>query len=150
MTELQDAPTLGRAAEIRSDDDDDRRALAVFTLGTHDDLSHEQHVRAARLYLQQLSLGAAIDRYTDDLRRYTTAHGANDKFHFTITVAFLLVIRARLATAPEHETFAAFIARNPDLRSARCLDSVYTKETLASPLARRDFVFPDRATRASA
>ena len=138
-----------RTIEICSDDADDRLALAAFALRENGGLSHEAHVRVARLYVQQLSLGSAIDRFTDELRRYTAAHGASEKFHFTISVAFLLVIRARLATAPEHETFAAFIARNPDLRSARCLDSFYTKEALASSLARTDFVFPDRATRAS-
>jgi hypothetical protein len=135
---------LWRPRAITADDDDDRRALAVFTLRSAGELPHEMHVRVARLYLQQLPLGIAIERFSADLRRFAAAHGAAGKFHHTITVAFLLVIRARLAGAPENETFAAFMARNPDLASVRCLDAFYTKDALGSALARTDFVFPDR------
>jgi hypothetical protein len=122
----------------------DREALAIFTLRSPGEFTHLAHVRVARLYLQQLPLGEAIECFSADLRRYAKAQGAAAKFHQTVTVAFVLLIRARLAQAPEGESFEAFLARNPDLGGSQCLKAFYSEAALASPLAKRDFVFPDR------
>jgi hypothetical protein len=129
---------------IRARDPKDAAALAVFQLRSGGAFPHESHVRVARLYLQQLALPEALDRYIADLRRYAAAKGATSKYHETITVAFLLLIRARLADAPAEEDFEAFLARNPDLASKSCLNTFYSDAALASATARRDFIFPDR------
>jgi hypothetical protein len=131
-------------APIRASDPADAAALAVFQLRAAGPFPHLSHLRAARLYLRQLALPAALERYIADLRRYAAAKGAASKYHETITVAFLLLIRARLADAAPEETFDAFLARNPDLASPACLKTFYTDEALSSPTARRAFLFPDR------
>ena len=126
-------------------DPEDARALRVFQLRGPGDFPHRAHLRVARLYLSQLPLGEAIERFGADLRRFARAKGAATKYHQTITVAFLLLMRARLAgSPPAGESFDAFLARNPDLASAGCLKAFYSEAALASDLARRDFLFPDR------
>jgi len=131
---------------VQPRDPDDATALRTFLGRGGGDFSHLAHLRVARLYVQELALGDAIDRFAADLRRYTRRHGASSKYNTTITVAFLLLIRARLADGPPGESFAGFLVRNPDLRTVACLRAFYAEGTLASPTARRDFVFPDRVS----
>jgi hypothetical protein len=139
--------TLGavrRGRAVQALDPADRRALDTLHLRTDGPFPHVSHLRVARLYLGQLPLGDALAALVADLRRFARHKGAEQKYHHTITVAFLLLIRARLARAPVDESFEAFLARNPDLASAGCLDRFYSRATLDSPAARADFVFPDR------
>ena len=131
-------------ASIRAGDPADAAALAVFQLSAAGPFPHLSHLRTARLYLRQLPLPEALERYIADLRRFAAAKGAASKYHETITVAFLLLIRARLADASPDESFDAFLARNPDLGSPACLKTFYTDEALSSPTARLHFLFPDR------
>jgi hypothetical protein len=127
----------------------DDAALRVFTLRAPGEFPHLAHLRVARLYLQQMSLGEALDRYIADLKRFAAARGAAEKYHHTITVAFLLLVHARLAGAPDDESFEDFLARHPDLASPTCLRAVYSDAALASPAARRAFLFPTTGLRRS-
>ncbi|HYV46494.1 MAG TPA: hypothetical protein VFA20_16630 [Myxococcaceae bacterium] len=129
---------------VKAVDVEDARALKVFQLRGPGEFPHRSHLRVARLYLLQLPLGEAIERFSADIRRFARAKGAATKYHHTITVAFLLLMRARLAGAPAGETFDGFLARNPDLASSGCLKAFYSEAALASELARKDFLFPDR------
>ena len=129
---------------IRARDPADASALAILQLRADGAFPHASHLRTARLYLRQLSLPEALDRYVADLRRFAAAKGAASKYHETVTVAFLLLVRARLADAPADEEFDTFLIRNPDLASPGCLKRFYSDAALASPTARRTFLFPDR------
>src|SRR5205085_90924 len=78
-------------------------------------------------------------------RRYNAAVGSAG-YHETLTVAFTLLIRSRLATAEIRDGFPAFRARNRDLFDGRAelFNRHYDPTTLASAEARRWFVEPDR------
>src|SRR5262249_34307385 len=69
-------------------------------------------------------------------------------YHETITWAYLLLIRERMERQGEgaNASFEAFARANPDLMTWKpsVLAAYYRDETLASPLARRTFVMPDR------
>lgn len=134
---------------VKAGGGEDAQALRVFQLRGPGEFPHRSHLRVARLYLVQLPLGEAIERFGADLRRFARAKGAATKYHHTITVAFLLLMRARLAGAPAGETFDGFLARNPDLASSGCLKAFYSEAALASELAKKDFLFPDRVASAS-
>jgi hypothetical protein len=107
---------------------------------------HRDHVRLAWLYLHRAPPLAALTRFTTGLQRFAHANGHDGLYHETITWAYLFLIRQRLAAAPEGETWEEFAARNPDLLTWRpsILDAYYREETLASELAKRVFVLPDR------
>jgi hypothetical protein len=118
-------------------------ACALPNEGFH----HRDHVRLAWLYLQEMSPAAALVRFTEGLQRFATAHGKPGLYHETITWAYLLLIRERMARAADGntaETFEAFAAANPDLLTWKpsILTSYYSAETLGSELARRVFVMP--------
>ncbi|MFN7975928.1 MAG: hypothetical protein U0166_26935 [Acidobacteriota bacterium] len=129
----------------------DQRLLASFEGGTlpPDAMTHAMHVHLAWLSLRERPLLTTLPRFSDALRRFAAGLGAAEKYHETITWAFLLLIHERIARAPE-AAWDDFAAANPDLFARGCLERYYRPETLASPLARRVFLLPDRLDQALA
>ena len=107
--------------------------------------THEGHVYLAWLYLQQYPLTEAIERFSAALRRLTLKLGVPGKYHETITWFFMLIIAAR-RSGESAQDWAGFYAGNADLfsRDNNVLQRYYSKETLASDEARKQFMLPDR------
>ena len=118
--------------------------LAAFQAGTLEEFPHRAHVHVAWLYLRGDTPLRAIERFSVDLRRFAQAKGRPRLYHETLTFAFLFLIHERMAG--EDEDFGGFQERNPDLFlwNPSALDRYYRKETLASEIARRKFLLPDR------
>jgi hypothetical protein len=106
---------------------------------------HAQHVRCAWLFVQRHGMPGALEAFPVALRRFADAKGATRLYHETITWAFLLVIHERQQRL-QAPNWPAFAEANADLLAWKpsVLDRLYTAETLASDLARRAFVMPDR------
>jgi hypothetical protein len=107
---------------------------------------HSDHVRMAFLYLRRYPPLEAIQRFSASLVRFAAAKGKPDLYHETITWAFLLLIRERLARTGWQQTWTEFAAGNTDLLSWKdnILKKYYRGETLSSDLARSTFLFPDK------
>jgi hypothetical protein len=119
-------------------DDDFLAALESCRLPP-EQFGHRDHVRAAFLYLERLSFGAAIDRMRNSLRRYTTHLGSSSKYHETVTVAFMSLVNAH-RQAGGYGDWSEFEALNPELFDVTLLGRYYAPETLASARARQSFV----------
>jgi hypothetical protein len=106
---------------------------------------HADHVKMAFLYLQKFTPLEALARFSAGLARFATANGKPDRYNETVTWAFLLLIRERIARAASTPTWAEFSAANPDLLrwDDNILKKYYRPETLTSELAKRIFLFPD-------
>ena len=133
MTERPDR----RDAEFLAALEDGSLAAAAF--------DHAAHVRAGYLYLRRDGFAGGIAAFRHSLRRFAARHGAADKYHETITVAFLALIHQRMAAALPAEDWPAFAARNPELFEPGLLQRYYRPETLASAQARAVFVLESRA-----
>jgi hypothetical protein len=98
------------------------------------------------LYLQKYAPLEALERFSSNLARFAAAHGKPNLYHETITWAFLLLIRERIARAESPQTWEEFSAANADLLrwDDNILKKYYRPETLASALARSVFLFPDK------
>jgi len=122
----------------------DALLLAGFEAGTLAEFPHREHIHVAWLYLRRDAPLRAIERFSEHLRRFALAKGKPGLYHETLTLAFLFLIHERMGA--EGEDFDGFKTRNPDLFSwsPSVLDRYYRKETLASGLARRKFLLPDR------
>ena len=109
-----------------------------------DQFHHEQHVRVAWLFVRTHGMPAALGEFTVAIKRFAEAKDAHGLYHETITWAFLLIIAERVARKPA-DTWDAFAADNVDLLSWKpsVLERYYSKELLASALARTTFVMPD-------
>jgi hypothetical protein len=107
---------------------------------------HAEHVKMAFLYLQKFAPLEALDRFSSNLARFAAAHGKPGLYNETITWAFLLIIRERIARANSPQTWAEFSSANADLLrwDDNILKKYYRAETLSSELAKRIFLFPDK------
>jgi hypothetical protein len=105
---------------------------------------HGEHVRVAWVYLRRESMPAALERFRTGLRRFAAAHGKPERYHETITTAYVLLIHERMMRRPVL-TWEEFAAAHDDLLawSPSILERYYRPETLGSERARREFVAPD-------
>ena len=100
----------------------------------------------AFLYVLKFAPLEALARFSADLTRFAAAHGKPNLYNETITWAFLLLIRERLARGKSGQTWAEFAASNADLLrwDENILKKYYRPETLTSELAKSVFLFPDK------
>jgi hypothetical protein len=106
---------------------------------------HPEHVRLAFAYLSEYPAIEALQRFSVALRRYAAVRGKPDRYHETITYAYLFIIRERMARTRRLD-WDAFMEANPDLLEWKpgILDRYYRQSTLQSDLAREVFLFPDK------
>jgi hypothetical protein len=109
-----------------------------------DRFRHRDHVRLAWLYLRELPPAEALVRFTGGLRRYAASLGHAGKYHETITWAFIALINERMERAGRDLPFERFEESCPELFDPALLRRYYAEGTLASDLARRVFLLPDR------
>ena len=109
------------------------------------DFHHTDHIRLAWIYLSEHPLLEAIARFTTSLRRFAAHHGVPQKYHETITWAYLLLIHERMQRDRAPRDWDGFREANADLFAWRpsILQRYYAPATLTSDLARRIFVLPD-------
>lgn len=105
--------------------------------------THRDHVRMGFELARRAPFTEAADRFARALRAMTIRAGAPEKYHDTITVAFMALIAERLGGADED--FEAFAAANPDLFDRGVLKRWYGDGRLDTPQARRAFVLPTPA-----
>jgi hypothetical protein len=105
---------------------------------------HQQHVQVAWRFVQKYGMPNALAEFSTAIKRFADAKGATGLYHETITWAFLLLIAERQARAPAG-TWEQFEAANPDLLvwKPSILERYYSRELLASELAKRTFLMPD-------
>ena len=111
----------------------------------NDSFHHTDHVRMAFLYLQKYTPLEALGRFATALTRFAGANGKPHLYNETVTWAFVLLIRERIARSNSPVTWAEFSEINGDLLrwTNNILNKYYRPETLASELAKRVFLFPD-------
>jgi len=131
---------------------DDQFVAAFESCTIHnEDFHHADHVRLGFLYMCRFSGVEGMRRFCEALKRFASASGKPGLYHETITWAFLLLIRERVARSYDHNgkmpTWDEFAGNNKDLLMGkdRVLKEYYVAETLASEFARKTFVLPDRS-----
>ena len=126
-------------------DDDFIAALENCTLPA-DQFHHAEHLHAAWIYLRRFPATEAIARFSETLRRYAASLGKAERYHETITWAYLLLVNERVRAGSSEATWEEFAAGHQDLFDWRepILRKYYRQQTLDSELARAVFVMPDR------
>jgi hypothetical protein len=106
---------------------------------------HRDHLLVGWTYLRGLSFADAGARFSANLRRFANSHGAETKYHETITWAYLALLAERMHESPGL-SFEALLTKNQDLldHESGALVARYDAATLASPAARVVFVLPRR------
>jgi hypothetical protein len=129
-------------ANERLKDDDFIRG---FEAGTLEAFPHADHVRMTILYLTRYGRDAALERVASGILRFATLKGAPEKFHVTVTRAWVELIEAARRTHPDARDAAALVAACPLLLDKHALLRYYSRERLESPTARTEWIPPDVA-----
>jgi hypothetical protein len=125
----------------------DADIVSAFENGTLDParFNHRLHLSLAWTYLQRDGFPEGALHFRRHLKAYVAAVGAQDKYHETITWAYLTLLNEEMSlrSAPG-ESFDSMIARRPDLLDHRngAIARSYSKAQLDVPDARRVFLLP--------
>jgi hypothetical protein len=130
-------------------DNHDDELLRQFEAGSLplDRFRHRVHIQIAFSYLRAFPVLDVLRRFPEALKRFAAAHGKTGLYHETITWAYILLIHERMQRAGQPLTWEEFASANPDLLTwtDSILKKYYRDETLSSDLARKVFLFPDKA-----
>jgi hypothetical protein len=124
---------------------DDEAFLAAFERGTIPARAfrHRHHLRMAWLYLRGGDAGSAVERACTGVRRLAVAHGVPQKYHHTITRAWMEIVAHHVRRTPLVDTFDDLLATAPQLLDKQLLNRHYSSAVLASRPARSGWVEPD-------
>jgi len=125
----------------------DAEFLRAFEETTLEPFHHRDHLRVTFLYLRQFGETETRRRLGPAILRYAAARNGAEKYHETITIAWVCLVAAASAGAAD---FEAVLAAHPRLLDKNLLDRYYSPGVLQSTAARRHWVEPDRATLQSA
>lgn len=106
------------------------------------DFGHAAHVRAAYLYLRPGDFATALTRIRTAIRMHASRLGKADRYHETITVAYLALIQQHICQRGDGGGWPGFARQNPELLRPDLLLHFYPRSQLQSELARQVFVLP--------
>jgi hypothetical protein len=122
----------------------DDELVAGFEAGTLERLPHADHVRLGLLYLERHGYDEALRRLADGLLLFATLKGHPEKFHVTMTRAWLDLLAAARQACPG-ATAAEVMAARSELLDPRALDRYYSPGRLNTEEARTSWTEPDLA-----
>ena len=103
---------------------------------------HREHLLVAFCYLRTSTFEEAAPRFVRNLKRFAARHGAEGKYHATVTWALLSLLAEAIDANPSL-SFEALLAARPDLLAARdTLAALYGRAVLESDRARRVPLLP--------
>ncbi len=104
---------------------------------------HADHIRLAWIYLGRMSETEATARIEQAIRRFAAQNGVSEKYHHTITVAWMRLVASARRVTPEVCAFEAFLERHPGLLDIKSLIQYYSAARLEGVEARAGWVEPD-------
>ncbi|MFD9304770.1 hypothetical protein ACFWCB_19280 [Streptomyces sp. NPDC060048] len=110
---------------------------------------HRRHVHLTWLAVRRHGVPAAAVLVAEGIQRTATAAGAPQKYHATMTRAWVELVGHHAAQDPAADAdaagFDAFALRHPDLLDKDLLSRFYRPATLDTAAARTTWVEPDLA-----
>jgi len=104
---------------------------------------HADHIRLAWILLGKMSEQEATDRIVAAIRRFAAHNGISEKYHHTITLAWMRLVAAARRATPEAQDFESFAAQHAELFDVKALTRFYSAEQLSSSGARAGWIEPN-------
>ncbi|MFE0653380.1 hypothetical protein ACFVZH_32905 [Streptomyces sp. NPDC059534] len=130
--------------EARADDAPTFEALMAEVMANAERFGHREHVHLTWLAVRRCGVPAAVGLVSDGIQRTARYAGAPQKYHATVSRAWVELVGHHAAAFGEGG-FDAFFDRNPALLDKRLLTRFYRPSTLAGPQAKNGWVEPDLA-----
>ena len=107
--------------------------------------THEAHLRLAWLYLKNNTEEKAIKKTCLGIRNFDILHGAGDKYHVTVTVASVKIVKNFMQKSNANN-FNELMMEHPILLSSfkALLDQHYGFNIFSNATAKMEYVSPDR------
>jgi len=133
--------TALNAGTLHLTDDELVRVIENCTLES--DFRHADHIRLAWIYLRMMPPPEAEERMASTLRRYSAHKGKPERYHHTMTLAWMRLVASAQRATPEISALGKFIAAHPHLANQKTLLGHYSQNVLDSDAARGGWVEPD-------
>jgi len=117
--------------------------LMAEVTATTEHFGHREHLHLTWLAVRRCGMPAAVRMVSDGIQRTARYAGAPQKYHATVSRAWVELVAYHYTTYDGSRDFAAFAEHHPALLDKRLLARFYRSTTLASPQARTDWVEPD-------
>lgn len=104
---------------------------------------HRQHVNLAFYAVRRYGMPDAIGKICGWIRHLAAYQRAPQKYHHTVSRAWVELVAHHVAENPDCADFGAFADANPELLDKRLLGGHYRSSTLAAAMSRRSWVEPD-------
>jgi len=104
---------------------------------------HRQHIHLAFEAVRRYGMPAAIGVICTWIRQIAAYERAPQKYHHTVSQAWVELVAHHVAADPGCADFEAFARRNPALLDKRLLSRHYRSSTLAATAARLGWAEPD-------
>jgi hypothetical protein len=111
-------------------------------LDTRDGFGHREHLELAWSYLRSYPREEAGEVMVAAIRHVARPHGAEQKYHETMTRAWLHFVAVHLQRWSA-DSFEEFLERNPGLLDRKLIEHFYSHELIVSDLARAAWSAPD-------
>ena len=108
-----------------------------------DRFRHADHVRLAWSYLREDEYGIAEERMRASIRRLAHHAGADDKYHETLTIAWMRLVNTAFNLSSRIERFADFAVAHAWLLDKEAVFEFYSRSRVMSDAARKAWVEPD-------
>src|SRR5271169_5813467 len=105
----------------------DAEFLSAFEDTSLEPFHHRDHLRVTFLYLRQFGEPETRERLAAAILRYAAARNGSEKYHQTITLAWIRLIAA--ASEPMQD-FDAMVSAHPQLLDKNLLNRYYSPEVL--------------------
>lgn len=138
MTQHDGAPGKGHGPL-----DAELAAILPGITGPTGQFRHRQHVNLAFVAVRRYGMPTAATRICGWIRHIAAYERAPQKYHHTVSWAWMEIVAHHVETDPECADFDAFAERHPALLDKRLLSRHYRSSTLASRPARSGWVEPD-------
>jgi hypothetical protein len=125
----------------------DDELVAGFEAGSLAEFPHADHVRLTIILLMRHGRGETLRRVTDGVIQLAALAGRPEKFHVTVTRAWIDLIESARAAHPDARDSGELVAACPVLLDRNALLRFYSRESLDSEGARTGWIPPDRAAR---
>lgn len=108
-----------------------------------DQFRHLDHVRLVWIYIRRWGAKTAEDRIARSIYRFALSLGHPEKYHATITIAWMRLVYSAYCSTPDIEDFERFISSHTWLADKRTIHRFYSESLLSSPQARQHWIEPD-------
>jgi hypothetical protein len=133
----------GDAAGAHGSPDAELAGILPRITGPSGQFGHRQHINLAFVAVRRYGMPAATVRICGWLQHITAYERAPQKYHHTVSRAWVEIVAHHVDADPDCADFATFARRNPALLDKRLLGRHYQSSTLAASPARRGWVEPD-------